>query len=345
LSRAIMPSDTEGMNNAINLEVEEVAVGVHEAGVLPEHTRRNWILCIVLWVCVVAFSVYWLVVHWEPLSSTDRTRGWHTLLLHVVIGVFKTWLLTVVYRDTVPSTIDYGVHGQPQIPRVSHDFIGFGRWVMFTTWSNTLCAVYFDAVAISDGMVMFGSTPPYWLEDIIAVVWDIVFPMSFLVNMIVTHVLYADVARQGRKDKMLKLLSWKSESMHNGFVLFTSLEALFVGPAIQLHNFVVVACYGAAYILFAWINYCRTGVYAYFFLDPRFKSAPCAVLGLLMFLVGLFLVAAFVLNSGREQFWVRVLVFLFAVSTCTWRWPRAATKDDVEGLSSWRLMLAFLGRR
>merc|ERR1719350_2400388 len=149
--------------------------------------------------------------------------------------------------------ITYSVKGQPEIPIVEHSFIHSGRWVAFTLWSNTLGALYFILAVVGDITELSWSQIPASMVLTQASLWDVIFPMSFLVCMVVSFVILPQHVKSGKKEKVFKILQWKGETLHNGFVLITALEAIAVSPA--LYNFGILLLYGASYVIFSWLNY------------------------------------------------------------------------------------------
>merc|ERR1719203_249750 len=124
------------------------------------------------------------------------------------------------------------------------------------------------------------------------------------------------------------MMKWRQLVLHNGFVLVASLEAAAVSPPINLEDFGFVVLYGCAYVVFAFLYYCRTSFFLYFFLDPRFVNAPLAVIGLLLLCVALFTGASFVVSAAANHWWMKGLVILAAVGTCRWPQPFDAKPGD-----------------
>jgi len=255
------------------------------------------------------------------------------LLFHATVTGLATLTLTHQYLDTVPMMCRYKVMGDESIPEVQQWFCHSGRWTTFTVWCNTLGALYFLLATVACVLMLIDEAKPLpsALGLVMAVLWDITLPMSFLVNLIVTFVLLPAKRKKGDFIGLWYMLRWRGQALHNGYVVVSALEGLFVSPRMPISNFPIIVIYGVAYIVFSYILFARTGIFHYFFLDPRFKSAPVAYIGLVALLAGLYCAASFVVQAAARSWLVKGLLLVCALATCTFRDSAAVAPSVVDG--------------
>jgi len=285
-------------------------------------------------VAVYGISLY------ELLGSTTGLSGWHAaaqmgtismLIFHTVVAISATFVLVSMYMEPEPMQLKYRVVGNDSIPMVEAKFVHAGRWTTFTLWCNTLAAVYFWLAALACALMIRDATEemPRTLGSVLSVLWDITFPMSFLVNLIVTFVLIPGFKRAGDFQKIWFLLKWRGQALHNGYVIVAALEAVLVSPSIAVNSIPIMAMYGAAYVAFAYVVFARKRVFHYFFLDPRFKFAPLAVIGLLVLLIALTCVGGAAIQIAAHSMIAKGCLLLAALATCTFRDSAAVAPETV----------------
>jgi hypothetical protein len=204
------------------------------------------------------------------------------------------------------------------------------RFVTFTLWCNATLAVYWLVAAASSALWLFGGGAPVAIDVLALVLWEIAFPLSWLVAMVVSFVLIPAAARR-EPLKVAVLLRWRPQVLHNGYVLACAAEAVISSPPFVLAHFPIMICFGCAYIYFAWRMHARMGVYAYFFLDPTFSWSPIAYAALLAATTGCFVgceaLTAHLLASEVPAI-SSCSIMLAALATCTFRHPAAASTSS-----------------
>lgn len=135
--------------------------------------------------------------------------------------------------------------------------------------------------------------PPQWLLNSTWVLFEIGFPMSFVVSSMVTFVLipFAKKAHLPTDNfyVLVPLL------MHNANILFMAIEIVVNRLPFAIWHFPFILLFGTSYTVFSWIWNHYNGYYFYFFLD---YTRPGAILWYvaLMVIVGVF----FVLGYGSS---------------------------------------------
>lgn len=248
-------------------------------------------------------------------------RPLHVLCYDAVAATFFTYVLRSAYLDEVPFKISYRVMGRQEIPVVEYELKHGTRWSTFTVWCNTVAMAYFSVATVVGALQQSGNCN-FILErlyPVLAILWEITLPMGYLVNLVVTFVLIPGMKKQGQFDKLRWILRWRPQALHNGYVLLVAIEAIVATPCMSLQHFTVVPLYGLTYVVFSWVLFARTGVFIYFFMDPRFKFAPLALIFLLALLTLLYCVLYFAVQAASESWFVKCFIFVFALGTCTFR--------------------------
>ena len=144
-------------------------------------------------------------------------------------------------------------------------------------------------------------TPPEILVHSATILFEISFPVSFVVSSLVTFVLIP----HAKKAKMPidNFFVFVPLVMHNVNIAFMAMELVINKiPFIPWH-FPVILIYGMAYIVFSWVwNHCH-GYYFYFFLDYTRTGAVLWYIAL-MIIVGIFffvgLASSMLMNSSTS---------------------------------------------
>lgn len=180
--------------------------------------------------------------------------------------------------------------------------------------------------AASSALWLCGRGAPVALDALALVLWEIAFPLSWLVAMVVSFVLIPAAARV-EPQKVAVLLKWRPQVLHNGYVLACAAEAIVSRPPLVLAHFPIMICFGCAYICFAWRAHARMGVYCYFFLDPTFSWSPLAYAALLAATTGCFVGCEALtaqLRASKAPAVAGGSIMLAALATCTFRHPAAS---------------------
>mmetsp|Transcript_85295 Transcript_85295/g.178245 ORF Transcript_85295/g.178245 Transcript_85295/m.178245 type:complete len:314 (-) Transcript_85295:240-1181(-) len=289
----------------------------------PPWERLNYIAVPALVILFASLSVWLLATSPAPQnpSAIDGVEKEFSLVLtlfHSAVAFAAVELLIAVYSDPTPLVVHYKIVGRDDIPEVEHKFRSIGRWTTFTLWCNTIACLYFLVAALSDVLLFFESTPKALLRAK-AALWEITFPMAFLVNLVVSFVLLPACKKLKKLDKLEILLRFRPQCLHNGYVLVAALEGAIVAPAMKYENLPAIVLFGVTYIVFAVCLWLRCSVFHYFFLDPRFKFAIPAMVSLLLLLACLHCLGRWALAAAAESTGAGVTLVIAALATCTFR--------------------------
>lgn len=319
----------------------------HRAGVmaleyLDQRSKINWAINIAIVVLVLGFSIYDLAVseRQETEDASQRRSNIFTLISHLVIAVSFTVMLVWTYQDPLGMQVDYRVVGRPEIPVVSVKFSGAGKWTTFTVLTNSLTCTYFWLATVFDLTELLGRTP-HLLANVLVPIWGCIFPLSFLINIVVSCALIPALERTGDPTKLESMMHSRGLFQHNGLVLFTALEFLVCLPVMRLQDFPIVLIYGSLYTVLAWALLLIYKIVHYFFMDPRFAYAPCGLVTLLILLIGLFSILALCTSWGRGNIIPGLCVVLAAALTC--KWP--AREPYLQALWTWQALQHLAGQR
>jgi hypothetical protein len=201
------------------------------------------------------------------------------------------------------------------------------RFVTFTLWCNAVITLYWLCATAGSSLAALGArgAAARRLATLSLVLWEIAFPLSWLVALVVSFVLIPAAVRK-EPEKVEVLLRWRPQVLHNGYVLACACELVLAKPPMVSAHFPLMILFGTGYIAFAWAMHARLGVYAYFFLDPTFSWSPIAYAALLLVTSGCF-AGCFVLTADVQALdspgASSVAVLGAALATCTWRKPAA----------------------
>jgi hypothetical protein len=127
-------------------------------------------------------------------------------------------------------------------------------------------------------------------QQITWILFEISFPVSFIVSGVVTYVLIPSAKRAGLP--VIHFYKIPSLLMHNANLLFMVIELILNRIPFVLYHFPFVLLYGIIYATFAWILFHYREVFYYSFLDYGRKGAVFWYLGL-MSAIGLFFVGGY----------------------------------------------------
>ena len=158
---------------------------------------------------------------------------------------------------------------------------GYERLSTFTVWSWILIGIYFGFTSICGLMNLIGleTSIPFILLQISWILYELSFPISFLITIIVSFVLIPPAIARGTHQP---LFSTPSLLMHNANVIMMTVENLLNIIPFSYSHAVFGVLYGLLYAVFAWGWYHHKGVFYYFFLDYEFKGAELWYLGLIL---------------------------------------------------------------
>lgn len=305
------------------------------------------------YACVVIIVLMWLASVWW--LQKEGLHGWFStvdlgtkqmLLFHVGVAFLGTIPIVHQLTDPVAVAVRYQLPGDTSTPVAEYSFIHAGRLTAFTTWCSIIAVAYFWLAALACALSLWHrqQLPPWEatapmpplanlcigckaLTMAMGVLWDIAFPMSFLVNIMVSFVIIPLRKKSGDYTGLWYMLRWRGQALHNGYVLVSALEACIVRPEIPYRGFPVIVVYGIAYVLFSYVLFAKTGVYHYFFLDPRWKFAPFSLLGLLTLLTAVYFLGSLAIGVAAHSMLGKGLLIFAALATCTF-YDRSAVAPE-----------------
>jgi len=134
---------------------------------------------------------------------------------------------------------------------------------------------------------------------IIWILFEISFPIAFLVSLVVTYVLIPSGKKSGVPVHvffhLVPLL------MHNANVLFMMIEFNYNSIPFNFHHFTFMLLYALAYVFFSWIWFQYKGIFYYFFLD---YASPYAILWYIGLLIGVLVLffGGYVCNEWKAEY-------------------------------------------
>ncbi|CAE7262259.1 cnnm4 [Symbiodinium natans] len=262
---------------------------------------------------MIATSLWWLSSEWGSYGCYSAMSRPVVLCYNSVMAVGQVSLLVWHYLDKNPLVVRYHVPGRPEIATVHRSFLHRQRWSTFTIWSNTVSGAFFVLAALQG----WSRSPSPSLCMATQLAWELLFPLAFFVNIVVSFVLIPGLKKLRDDFKLRRILRLKPQLLHNGLVLSAAVEAWIAQPPLLLTHFPVLVLFGSLYVVFAWHFFLQTQIFHYMFMDFRFKYQPIALVLLLALLGALYALGAgaLAMDSGG----VRLLIFLAALGTCTWR--------------------------
>jgi len=299
--------------------------GDREAAAAAATIQRTRLNCVVIAtvVCAVLVSCIWYFIEDFKAITTSSLGDYESdvsvICFNAAVAATFAFVLFLTLIDKAPLTVNYKVMGRPDVVPVVYSFRHLGRFTTFTLWCNTVAGAYF-ACAAAIGILEFrGCNAPHCLKTITLKLWEVTFPMAFLVNLVVTFVLIPGIKKQGDFMKLWYVLRWRPQMLHNGFVVATAVEAAVACPPLVFADFPAIVLFGTVYVVFAGVLFAQTGVFHYFFMDPRFKHAPLAVIGLMLLLFVLHCVGVLAIAAAAHSWLAGAALILCALATCTWR--------------------------
>jgi hypothetical protein len=209
----------------------------------------------------------------SSITNIQILLGYRIFCLHVVMIT-----LYIVLTDPIGLVITVPGRGGVLKTVKLH---GLERLSTFTVWSWTLIGIYFALTSYCGIMSLIGkeNNIPLILLQLSWIIYELSFPISFLVTIIVSFVLIPPAIARGTHQP---LFSTPSLLMHNANVVMMTLENLLNIIPYSYSHAVFGVLYGLLYAVFAWGWYHHKGVFYYFFLDYEFKGAEFWYLGLIL---------------------------------------------------------------
>lgn len=248
-----------------------------------------------------------------PVEEIRRSASPAALAYRLAVASLMTFVLTQSYRD--PNALKL-VH-KGRVAYVKHA----ARFCTFTLWCNVTSTLYFWASALATMTLLSGAQLAVPMAALVMLLWEVAFPLSWLVSLVVSFVLIP-VGRRTDPERVEVLLRWRPQVLHNGYLITCVLEFALAAPPMAWNHWPCMFIFGSAYLIFAWCMYARIGVYAYFFLDPTVKWAPLSYSMLLVLTTCLFALAAQLTAFYHEAsmpITIAVGIVITALCTCTWR--------------------------
>ena len=179
---------------------------------------------------------------------------------------------------------------------VKHDVKGLERLVTFSSWQLILCGVFFFLAGLVSWLSVLGIEVPSILNRTIPFLYFMALSASSLTAIVVRYVIIpADL----NTNNPLEHMFLKHEQvMHNWTIILLSVELVLGRIEVLPEGVILGGFLGGIYFYFAYVWGRFFGKYfVYDFIDPRPKSAPYAILGLVvafgiffMIMYGLYLV-------------------------------------------------------
>ena len=194
---------------------------------------------------------------------------------------------------------------------VKNEIKGLERLVTFSSWQLILCGFFFLLSGLVSWLTIFEMDTPSFLNRIIPLLYYMALSASSLTAIVVRYVI---IPADFNSNNPLGHLFLKHEQvMHNWTLILLSVE-LVLGTIEVLPEGVILGGFlGGIYFYFAYAWARFFGEYfVYDFIDPRPKSAPYAIVGLVI-AFGIFFMIMYALYLILEwNQWVGIpLVILF----------------------------------
>jgi hypothetical protein len=231
-----------------------------------------------------------------PISVLISSQFPHLIPVSA-LAIFRLFCAVVIWSSLIYIVVDReGLEitflGKNKTKRTVRLF-GFSRLTMFTVWSWILQGFYFAFTAVSafaslhrkdyPALYQFCSVHLSWVSWTL---FEISFPVSFLVSGVVTYALIPFAKAQNLPtDTFFKPMAIL---MHNANILFMAIEFTVNELHFSFHHYIYMLIYGLAYIIFSWIWNKYRNILYYFFLDFNRSDALLWHVGLLAGILLLF---------------------------------------------------------
>jgi hypothetical protein len=185
---------------------------------------------------------------------------------------------------------------------------GLSRLTTFTVWSWMLQGFYFALATFCSFVKLYPALLPStmhstcsdYLSPVAFILFEISFPVAFLVSGVVTFVLIP-FERKNNPTTFEGYFYLHNLLMHNANVLFMAIEFFVNDLHFTFHHYVYMLVYGLCYIVFSWGWKKYFNILYYFFLDYQRKDALFWHIGLLSGILALFFAGYYLSNLQFEE--------------------------------------------
>ena len=202
-----------------------------------------------------------------------------------------------------------------------HQVEGIERCVTFSSWQLILCGIFFFLAGLVSWLTIFGMGVPSFLNRIIPPLYFMALSASSLTAIVVRYVI---IPADFKSNNPLEHLFLKHEQvMHNCTIILLSVELILGSIEVLPEGVILGGFLGGIYFYFAFVWARYFGEYfVYDFIDPRPKTAPYAIVGLVV-AFGLFFMTMYALYLVLEwNQWVGIpLVALFVQRSVLFKPP------------------------
>jgi len=185
---------------------------------------------------------------------------------------------------------------------------GLSRLTTFTVWSWMLQGFYFTFATLCSFVKLYPSVFSSdmhsncsdYMSPLAFILFEISFPVAFLVSSVVTFVLIP-FERKNSPATFDGYFLFHNLLMHNANIIFMTVEFFANDLHFTFHHYVYMLIYGLSYIIFSWgwKKYCN--ILYYFFLDYERKDAVFWHIGLLLGLLVLFFSGYYLSNLQFQE--------------------------------------------
>jgi len=193
---------------------------------------------------------------------------------------------------------------------VKHEVKGLERIVTFSSWQLILCGIFFFLAGIVSLLTIFEIEVPSFLNRIIPLLYFMALSASSLTAIVVRYII---IPADMKSNNPLGHLFLKHEQvMHNWTIILLSVELIFGTIEVLPEGVILGGFLGGIYFYFAYVWARFFGQYfVYDFIDPRPKSAPYAIVGLVL-AFGIFFMIMYAIHLVLEwNQWVGIPLVVF----------------------------------
>jgi hypothetical protein len=193
---------------------------------------------------------------------------------------------------------------------VKHEVKGLERIVTFSSWQLILCGIFFFLAGIVSLLTIFEIDVPSFLNRIIPLLYFMALSASSLTAIVVRYII---IPADMKSNNPLGHLFLKHEQvMHNWTIILLSVELIFGTIEVLPEGVILGGFLGGIYFYFAYVWARFFGQYfVYDFIDPRPKSAPYAIVGLVL-AFGIFFMIMYAIHLVLEwNQWVGIPLVVF----------------------------------
>ncbi len=192
------------------------------------------------------------------------------LLWHVICLTFGLSAIVYMFRMKTGHMI---VRSHEQKADILIHPLRIKKFVTFSSWTLILNVLYFSFATLASILVLFETSLPTWLLQILGGIFVTALGASFLTSTVVRFVIlpgnYTDQEHHKRQ------FWFHNQMMHNFCTIFLVVNILLTSPQLEFVYMLFGILIGLAYALFAFpFAAFGGGYYCYSFIDPRLQKAP-----------------------------------------------------------------------